>query len=305
MKKLQLTIAMLMLMLPFYAQQLPESNLHLLNRYSINPAYAGFNGCMEAYVSNLSQWGGFDGAPKTSYFSIHSALPELNENMSIGGQMVMDRTDMINRFSAVVSYGYKLDLGNEHFLRFGLAAGMYQVNADPTSATVLESGDAIVLAGVNKGITFSSEFGALYHWKNVQFGVSIPELFQRKIDFNIQGLGSEYYLNRSLQIFGSYKFEINDEFTVEPAFLFKTIGTGIGQLDFTALGTYKDMVSLGLGYRTNSGLLAQFHYKIKDMISLGYSYAVPGSGIIQYTSGSHEIMLGIKLCKEKTQNSSF
>jgi len=281
------------------AQQLPESNLYMLNRYAINPAYAGFENKLEGYVSNLSQWAGFSGAPRTSYFMVHSDLPSLNENMSVGGQVVMDRTSMINRLSAVVSYGYKLDLGNEQYLRFGLSGGMYQVNANPSNATVLDNNDNIVLGGANKGITFSSEFGALYSFKGVQFGVSVPEVFQRKVDFNIQGLSSEYYLKRNLQVYGSYLYEASDMIKVEPSVFMKTIGNGIYQFDFNVLGTYNDMISLGLGYRTQSGLLSQLHIQLKDIFYIGYAYSVPGSGLIKYSSGSHEIMIGTRLTKSK------
>lgn len=281
------------------AQQLPESNLYMLNRYAINPAYAGFEGKLEGYVSNLSQWSGFSGAPRTSYFMVHSDMPSVNKNMSVGGQIVMDRTSMINRLSAVVSYGYKLDLGNEHFLRFGLSGGMYQASANPTNATVLDNNDNIVLGGVNKGVTLSTEFGALYSFKGVQFGISVPEVFQRKVDFNIQGLSSDYYLKRNLQVYGSYLYEVSEFVKIEPSVFMKTIGNGIYQLDFNVLGTYKDLISLGLGYRTHSGILSQLHVKLKDMFYIGYAYSVPGRGLISYTSGSHEIMIGTRLSKRQ------
>ncbi len=306
MKKIFGITLMVASLMTTYGQQMPESNLYSLNKFSINPAYAGYNGCAEGYISNLSQWGGFEGAPRTSYFMVHSGIPSLNENMSVGGQVVMDRTDMIDRLSAVVSYGYKLDLGNEQILRFGLSGGMYQVNADPSQATVLDGNDDVVLSGASRGVTFSSEFGAFYSWNGIQFGVSVPEIFQRKVDFNIQGLSSEYYLRRNFQVFGSYKYEVSDIITVEPNFLYKTVGNGLSQIDFNVVGTYDNLVSLGLGYRTHSGLMTQLHANIKDMFYLGYAYAVPGNGIIQYSSGSHEIMLGIKLCKDtNTEKSSL
>ena len=86
-----------------------------------------------------------------------------------------------------------------------------------------------------------------------------------------------------------------------PNFLYKTVGNGLNQFDINVIGTYNELISLGLGYRTHSGLMTQLHVKLKDMYSLGYAYAVPGAGITSYASGSHEIMIGIKLCKKTNE----
>jgi type IX secretion system PorP/SprF family membrane protein len=301
MKKIIGILIMVSTVLYSFGQQMPESNLYSLNSFTLNPAYAGYNKCLEAHISNLSQWTGFDGAPGTSYLTVHSGLPNLNPNMGVGGQIVMDRTDMINRLSAVGSYSYKLNLGSDHFLRLGISAGMYQVNADATNATVFDNNDAVVINGINKGTTFSSEFGIHYNYKSIQFGVAVPEIFQRNINFNIAGLSSEYYLRRNLQVYGSYKYELSDVITLQPNFLYKTVGNGLNQFDINLIGTYNNLISLGLGYRTHSGLMTQLHIKLKDMYSLGYAYAVPGAGITSYASGSHEIMIGIKLCKKANE----
>ena len=97
-----------------FAQQLPESNLYSFNKYGINPAYTGFNQCLEAYGSRLSQWVGIDGAPTTNYFSVHTGL---NENMGLGAGIVYDKATYISRFSGKLSYAYRVKLGEDHNLR--------------------------------------------------------------------------------------------------------------------------------------------------------------------------------------------
>jgi type IX secretion system PorP/SprF family membrane protein len=278
------------------AQQLPESNLYSFNKYGINPGYTGFQGgCVEAYGSHLSQWVGIEGAPTTNYFSLHSAI---GKNMGLGGGIILDKAAFVSRFSARLSYAYRVKLGDDHNLRFGLSGGVYQVKVDASSAVVDDLTDDVVGGGAQTGMTFDSEFGIFYNYKGFQLGISIPQMFETsaKLDFqDLDGFTGE----RHIVGYTGYKWEANDTWDIEPSVLFKTSGNGLSQLDINAMVTYKDLISIGGGYRTHIGPLARLGINIKDMFTIGYAYEFSGANISAYSNGSHEVMLGFKLCRDK------
>jgi type IX secretion system PorP/SprF family membrane protein len=275
------------------AQQLPESNLYSFNKYGINPAYTGYDGCLEAYASHLSQWVGIDGAPTTNYFSIHSGI---GKNMGFGGGIILDNAAYVSRFSGRLSYAYRLKLGDDHNLRFGLSAGLYQLKIDATFATVDDLSDDVITGGVQRGMTFDSEFGLFYNLKNFQFGLSVPQIFETRTKLNFQDLDG-FTGERHIVAFTSYNLELNEKYRIEPSVLYKTAQNGLAQVDFNALFTYNNLISIGGGYRTHIGPLARLGINIKDVFVLGYAYEFSGSNISAYSNGSHEIMLGMKLCK--------
>ncbi|MFT4602501.1 MAG: type IX secretion system PorP/SprF family membrane protein [Arenicella sp.] len=276
------------------AQQLPESNLYTFNKYNINPAYSGFNDCLELNGSHLSQWVGIDGAPSTNYFSAHSGL---GENMGIGGGIILDKAAFISRFSAKASYAYRIKLGDDHNLRFGLSAGLFQVKVDATSAIVDDVTDEVVSGGAQSGMNFNSDFGIFYNLKGFQLGVSIPQVFETEAKLQFQGIDG-FTEKRHYIAYAGYDLQLNDKWSAEPSLMYKTAQSGLSQLDINAMVTYNKFISVGAGYRTHVGVLARLGVNIKDQFMLGYAYEFAGANISSYGSGSHEIMLGIKFCKE-------
>jgi type IX secretion system PorP/SprF family membrane protein len=283
------------------AQQLPESNLYTFNKYNINPAYTGFNDCLEIYGSHLSQWVGIDGAPSTNYFSAHSGI---GKNMGLGGGIILDNAAFISRFSAKLSYAYRINFGEDHNLRFGLSAGLYQVKVDATSAIVDDVTDEVVSGGAQSGMSFNSDFGVFYSIKGFQFGISVPQVFETEAKLQFQNVDG-FTEKRHYVGYAGYDYVINEKWNAEPSVLYKTAQSGLNQLDLNGMVTYNKLISVGVGYRTHVGILARLGLSIKDKFVLGYAYEFAGANISSYGSGSHEIMLGVKFCKEvKNDNKS-
>jgi len=74
-------------------------------------------------------------------------------------------------------------------------------------------------------------------------------------------------------------------------------------LDFNIKVNFKEQMWGGLSYRTNDALVIIAGYNIKDKINIGYSYDVTLSELKQYSTGSHEILLGYKVFTEARKSS--
>jgi len=276
------------------AQQLPQSNLYNLNKFNINPAYAGYNGCFEVYGSHLSQWVGFDKSPTTDYLTGHAGL---GKNMGLGASIIYDRASYVSTFNASVAFAYNINLGEEHNLRLGLAAKLLQSGVDATGATVDDVTDEVIF-GSQGGLGFDSDFGIFYSMKNLQIGISVPNILQgrTKLDFpTLEG----FQFERHMAAYAAYKFELNDTWDIEPSVMMRDYKFVKTQLDINAMATYNNLVSFGLGFRTEVGLLARVGLNIKDKFVVGYAYEFASSAMSSFSSGSHEVLLGLKICREK------
>ncbi|MFM2225621.1 MAG: hypothetical protein RJA07_1823, partial [Bacteroidota bacterium] len=65
MKKIVLSIVLIVLGLSSYAQQDPQYTMYMFNQLAINPGYAGSRECLSTTVHYRNQWVGIDGSPKT------------------------------------------------------------------------------------------------------------------------------------------------------------------------------------------------------------------------------------------------
>ena len=276
------------------AQQTPQSNVYTYNRFSINPAYTGASGCTEINFSHLNQWVKVEGAPLTSYVGVNTRL---GKNIGIGGQVLVDKIGMINQVTGMGAISYGLTFAKFHTLRFGLGVGYNQYRVNPTSAIAFDNQDPIINGGSQSSGTLNSELGIFYQWKNLELSVASKQLLQTYTNFGYNSLDG-YGLRRHFNALAAYKINVNNNLAIKPSVFMKGINTGM-QTDLNADVIYKSFIQAGIGYRTQVGLIARAGINIQDLFFIGYAYETPMRNIASFSSGSHEVILGLKFCKAK------
>lgn len=122
MKKLILIALFGWLTLNSYSQQQAIYSQYIFNLYMVNPAYAGERDALSTALSYRTQWVGFDGAPKTQNFSIHSPLP--NKKMAVGIIVQNDEIGARSTPSVMATYAYKFKLTRTSHISLGLQGGV-------------------------------------------------------------------------------------------------------------------------------------------------------------------------------------
>ena len=277
-------------------QQTRLSNLYTQNKYSFNPAYAGFGGCTEVYFSHMNQWTKLEGAPLTSYLSANTRI---GKSLGLGANVLLDQIGMYQNMSASGSVAYGFNFAKFHTIRLGLSAGYFQTRLDPTGAIAFDNADVIVNGGIQSSSALSTDAGILYKFKRFQISFASQQLFETRSNFNYSQLDG-YGLKRHFTGFTSYEFLLNKRLSLTPSVLYKSISNN-HQLDFNADLNYNDFISGGLGYRMDVGLIGRIGVNIRKLFFIGYAYVVPMQNIASYSGGSHEIALGLKFCKKKKE----
>ena len=81
--------------------------------------------------------------------------------------------------------------------------------------------------------------------------------------------------------------------------MFRTTESLNFQLDAGASFMYKDWVWINGMYRYDYAVSVGGGFKVHNIITIGYSYDLPINNLNGYTTGSHEILLGITFGKKK------
>jgi type IX secretion system PorP/SprF family membrane protein len=314
---------------PFYTQ-------YILNNYILNPAVTGIENYADIKLSNRNQWTGINGAPVTSYFSIHAPIGKEDLRTSatsfeipgenprgkrlweeytppdphhgIGFVAMNDKAGYINRWSINASYAYHKPLGVKTTLSAGLSTGITSVDLDRSKIewANLDPNDPAI--GISNGELkkIKPEIGAGLWLYSAQYflGVSVLNIVPGKAKFVTNDkYGTSYSPNYFVT--AGYRFSLTDDVMMMPSVMFQYWQPQLGGLHTNVKFQYQDIVWAGLGYRFSDliqGYSAMAGVNVSNTFNISYSYEVATTSRLRnYTNNTHEIMLGFIIGNKYSQ----
>ncbi|MBC7391357.1 MAG: type IX secretion system membrane protein PorP/SprF [Opitutaceae bacterium] len=306
--------ALLLLVQKVFAQQDPQFTQFQFNQLVYNPAFAGTTEALKFTLFNRNQWvaSGFENAPVTQTFSANTPLKD--GTMGAGIHILNDKAGLERNFSLLGSYAYHLDLKSGK-LGMGIQLGFKQYRVNQGDIKAYDKQDPLVNQGISAPMLPEVGIGFLYRDKDDKFyaGISSMHLTQSKIKYTNEFANSK--LLRHFYLNGGYNYRINTDYMLKPALWLNYVAKAPFQAQLNVTGEYKEMVWLGIGYRSGAALTFNFGVnadkiseKFKEKIQIGYSFDyVMVSKIPKFkNAGSHEIFITYMLSKkEKTHIPKF
>jgi type IX secretion system PorP/SprF family membrane protein len=275
------------------AQQQVMFTQYMFNQLALNPAYAGIHKGISMSFLARNQWVGFDGAPKTQTFSIHSPLKY--RNIALGALLIHDQIGITDQFGAQFSYAYRIKFINDSKLSFGIQGGFNQYKVDYTKNP--NNDPSLGSQNINE-ISPNIGAGVMWHSDRFYLGFSVPQLVNHTVgdDFEDPNSGevidSDSKTLRHYFLSGGYVFRLNEYLRLKPNILFKWVQGAPFQLDLNANLLIMDLIWVGVSYRSLESVDFLFQIQITDQFQLGYAYDLStGSELARVNNGSHEIML--------------
>lgn len=298
-----LKIAVLLFTMNLNAQQLPQFTQWSYHQLRLNPAHAGIKKCVDIHALYRMQWVGFNGAPNTGFLTV--SLPINTKGRTYlsarHGLGLRFETDKIGHFSTNrinLAYAAHFNFNKEDRLSLGVYGGVLQTGYDPSDAIVLEN-DPSVLNQANF-ISPDASFGAWYNSTNYYVGLSLQQLIPSK--WKEIGSDSRYAFHAAVN--AGYKLKINENFHFLPGAIVRLPAKGPVSMDLNAHFDYKDMITLGLGYRNTDALLFLAQFKFNGQFSVVYSFDYTLSNIQLAASNTHELSLRFTSCKREKSNTT-
>jgi type IX secretion system PorP/SprF family membrane protein len=294
MKKL---FILLLLSLPLLseAQHHPMFSQFFFNDFFVNPAVAGSRDWYDVRSNHRYQWVGLTDAPRT--FTLSACGPNKKMNMGFGGSIFTDNVGPTRRTGFQFAYAYHLKINEDVKLSMGVSAGMLQFLIDGHKIVTHDPGDNVISNGLQWSMEFDAQFGLYMYHKKWYAGLVIPQLVHNKLYFFTTQVETGSSLLYHYNLHGGYKFDINDDFQIEPALMFKYVKPIPLQMDAMVRAIYQEQVWLGASYRTMDAFSIMAGYQYKNYLSIGYSYDITTSNIKNYSTGTHELMLGVRFVR--------
>ena len=317
-------------MVAVQAQQKPMYTQYILNNFIINPALSGIENYTDLKLSNRNQWTGIDGAPVTTYLSLHGPIGKSDYRTSVtsydvpgenprgrsfveeytapaphhgyGVTIMNDKAGYINRFSAYLSYAYHKPISLRSTLALGFQGGITSVNLDRSKidwATLDPNDPAVGFSnGELKKMKPEVGLGLWLYSAEYFMGASVLNIVPGKAQFVKDNKYGDSYKPQILLTAG-YRFFLSDDLTVLPSAMVQFISPYPVQIHANAKLQYQDKAWIGAGYRISDdfgGLSAMAGVHVGNLFTLGYSYDMATTSRLKtYAGNTHEIMIGFIL----------
>ena len=277
------------------AQQEPMYSGYMFNMSHINPAYAGNRATDNITALYRKQWVAIEGAPATASLSWDKRAE--GSNVGYGLQIYNDQLGIENTSGIQAFYSFRLSF-EKSFLSFGLSGGVLYYRAAFSRVLTTQSSDPVFQEDVN-GFLPTAGFGMLYATDNWYMGLSVPALFETKININ----NSQVYSRANNHFFltGGYIFKASDVLKLKPSMLLKAVKGAPLEYDFNMNAWIQDILGLGVSYRTNDALVTMFDIQVSNKFRLGYAYDYTISNLKPFSKGTHELMLRYEFTSKKNQ----
>lgn len=283
-------------------QQQAQFTQFMLNKYALNPAFAGLEKSLSITAALRTQWTQLPGSPSTQMINAH--LPLYFLSGSAGIDVLNDEVGATALSRITVSYNFVQDTPFGLFSA-GLKAGFRQVRLrsgelrTPTGNYAdqsIDHRDPILASGAVDGLSPAWGLGFYYVGNDIEFGISWEDIGNTTVSGNARLASSDM-----VAIIASYDIYTAAELKISPTLLVRT-DFAQTQTDLGVLASYtKYFGGFTLrGYNSNSldALNVIAGTQLSAHLRISYSFDLGISSLQNFHDGSHEFMVNYNLNKK-------
>jgi type IX secretion system PorP/SprF family membrane protein len=292
------------------AQQDPQYTQFMFNKLTYNPAFAGsIENSICATLLYRTQWVGLGGnsdirnvpsgtitpkgiAPQNYLGNIHAPI---GQNFGVGLSILSDQLGFESSLSPMLSAAYKVRFKNGAVLAPGIGVGLMQKALDGTKLQPLDKNDNLIPTAPVSDMNLDLNAGLYYTMPSLSIfdrfyaGLSATHLNQGAIAYTWSGNTVSTQMKMHYYFITGAVYNLGTNFTIEPNILVKRDPAKFSS-DINVYAMYQNRFRAGLTYRTVDAISLLLGYKFNPNMQIGYAYDFTTTKLIEFSSGSHEIM---------------
>jgi len=303
MKYKLLTLIVLMSTVFAKAQELnsPQLSQYLAdNPFVLSPTYAGIGDHVKIRMNGLAQWVGIKDAPQTQSIA---ADMRVGNKSGVGLFLYNDSNGYTKQQGARLSFAHHLtiDKYDDEFLSFGLSYNFNQFRLDISEYYEVDP----TVTDDRSTTNHNFDVGLMYRKNKFYASLNASNL----LDKDIANFNPTFEPNalRNYYIYTGYRYKKtkNSDFEIEPSVLYKLFESdGRSETDLNLKFRwyqYDDYYYAGFNYRFLNDQIGEPLYVApfvgfkKSNFYFGYSYQIILNEILNYSTGTHVLTIGMDL----------
>jgi len=248
------------------AQQTPFLSQYVWNPRLFNPAGQGYSGDGQIAAVYRMQFQELDASVRPNTYLLHADVSAfLPKRIGAAIQVMNDKTHILSHLQFSGFFGYHLI--HETNLRFslGAAASLRTQRFDFTNKRLADAVDLAVFNSEMSGMRFDGGPGLAFEYRAgngsvVSFDAAATQLFSSDITVANAAGGNVAVYRTVPHILANARYRYQGSgFALEPAITFRALtgdqtrSTGLFDLNLNAHFLSNDLVTAGVGYRTDQG----------------------------------------------------
>lgn len=271
----------------FAQKDAPVFSQQMFSAVNFNPAAVRTANQVQATLFGRHQWLGFEGAPASVMLNLEGYVGEINSGFS--ASILGDRFGHSHTLDFKAGYSYHFKVGDKSTFQLGLSAGFLYKNFRGSDVILDQNGDPIIDMEDHSDVKPDVDFGIAFSSGGFMIGASATHLtsFAYKPD--------DYFRpDMGLYLFATYYGRVSDKLLLQPYVRAMYVGDALKfEVDFRA--EILRWFYIGAGYRYHEAVKAMAGITIYDKVAIGYCYDIGMGSIKNYQSGSHEIIISLRL----------
>lgn len=317
-----LTICIFLLGTTLHAQYIPNSNQSFQFAPLLNPAFSGIEGYRDLKMSYRYQWSGFGGnAPKylnLAYnfrikepldLSLHALRTNSNTTQKkkddipvikkvihgFGANVFNESIGAIRRTGGGINYAFHYPLTNTLKLSVGVGAMIDNTKINLTKLDFAVNPDPFVQNLIAKGSNHTElniRGGALVYSSNFYVGLSYYPIVYTSLKSSEVTLGDPFYKG---SVMTGMAFPLSPSLNFKPSILALWQLDNKFAIDYNVKMYIEQKIWFGVTYRDTKNLVGLLGFNLNDLLGASYSYEISTGGMQQFSDGSHELVLSVRL----------
>ncbi len=309
---------------PVLAQYVPNSNQSFQVAPLLNPAFSGIEGFRDLKVSYRYQWTGFgSSAPKFINIAYNFRVKEpLDLNLhalrttsamtrrkkddipvikkvihGLGFNVFSESLAPTNRIGGGINYAFHYPLTNNLRLSGGVGAMIdntridlnkleyeFNTNPDPFWQNLRDNG--------SNHTELNIRAGALIYSENFYLGLAYFPVLYESLKSSEVTVDRTFYRG---SVMTGYGFLLTPALNLRPSILALWQMDNRFTIDYNVKMYIEQKLWLGVTYRDTKNLVGLIGFNLNELLGASYSYEVSTGGMQQFSDGSHELVLAVRL----------
>jgi type IX secretion system PorP/SprF family membrane protein len=276
-----------------------------VGQYTYNPAGASMNDLGEIVTSYYNTYASANNSPRGILLMGSTSFP--SDKIGAGFRFNSESGAVTKNTSAEATFVYKIPVGINSKLAFGLSGTYNQIGIDNELVQAKDPNDPFLTQGAESGYWFDSNFGISLNEANQYYiGAAIYNMLGTQTNWQLQDFTNRS--SRLISLSGMYSFNLfqgDGKLETSGATMFYVPEDKYTMTyDLNARLIVKKSFWVGTGY-TNNMVKALFGFYIQNL-SIGYAGGFGLGDIASYTYSmpKHELFLRLELNTSKSSRTN-
>ena len=306
-----------------FAQQPYQLTQYFQHPHAINPSLSGIDDFWKVNVGYRQQWTGIEDAPQVYFLSFNGVFkkPDIRMNSvrisrpeafeeqetddayrkrmqkhGFGGFLSRNEMGNYRITNGLLSYAYHMPLSRKLSMSVGAAASFTNNGFTRGNYQVRTPNDEVYRALINGDINqayYDLNVGATLYGKRFYVGYTATQLVMARTSSSDEFADATTYINHYAMV--GYQLNLSRQLVLQPSLLLRYDKLQDARFDANVKLRFDDLIWAGVAYRNKEAIAGMFGLVVNSDVTLGYAYEQNTGEFNIQNSGTHEVVLGIRL----------